>query len=371
MQWRVEMRLPLIDGREVIPVRLIPFITSFQIGPQRVVKLLAHKEGLAWPKLRDEDKFSAYHLPDQGTPARVLPVEWDRVLDDQKVLEAKIRTGESFEDEKYYDWRRATIEGLPAGVFVWRDEFEAAFLSAHSRECLSIIGTERVGSRELNFQPMIEAEFRPIVIEGFEALLTPAVANPASPKPRKTHPLFRNISVTYSDFCYLCHVEDPQDWDPLLSLAIDGIYVRVPDQRLLPREEFRELVKHPTGDLTKPALVFPCTLENMEQFLDFYGIYGCIDPFEMAAFIVESKEGLVDAGGEGKPKKSLKVEQSLLKMVYAMAVGGYRYDPDATRSTVPGDVAEDADSAGVSLDVDTVRRWLREAADLRERKVSD
>jgi hypothetical protein len=53
-----------------------------------------------------------------------------------------------------------------------------------------------------------------------------------------------------------------------------------------------------------------------------------------------------------------------LKVVIGMAVGGYSYDPKAGRSDRPTEIAGDLERAGVPLDVDTVRKWLRESAEL-------
>lgn len=61
---------------------------------------------------------------------------------------------------------------------------------------------------------------------------------------------------------------------------------------------------------------------------------------------------------------STRERESLLKLVIGMAVGGYGYDPTARRSEQITTVADDLALAGVSLDADTVRKWLREAADL-------
>lgn len=55
---------------------------------------------------------------------------------------------------------------------------------------------------------------------------------------------------------------------------------------------------------------------------------------------------------------------SLLKLVIGMAVAAYAYDPKAARSDRPPEIAGDLERAGVPLDVDTVRKWLREAAEL-------
>ena len=58
---------------------------------------------------------------------------------------------------------------------------------------------------------------------------------------------------------------------------------------------------------------------------------------------------------------------SLLKLVIGMAVVAYVYDPKAVRSDKTTEIADDLASAGVPLDVDTVRKWLREAAELLPR----
>jgi hypothetical protein len=56
--------------------------------------------------------------------------------------------------------------------------------------------------------------------------------------------------------------------------------------------------------------------------------------------------------------------QSLLKMVIAMAIEGYGFNPEDGRSPIPGEIARDVQKAGLSIDSDTVRRWLRQAAEL-------
>jgi hypothetical protein len=56
--------------------------------------------------------------------------------------------------------------------------------------------------------------------------------------------------------------------------------------------------------------------------------------------------------------------ESLLKMIIGMAVGGYGFDPKASRSTQATEIAGDLEKAGVGLDADTVRKWLRQATDL-------
>jgi hypothetical protein len=58
-----------------------------------------------------------------------------------------------------------------------------------------------------------------------------------------------------------------------------------------------------------------------------------------------------------------KERESLLKMIIGMARGGYAYDPKLSRSIVPQEIANDLAKHGISMDVDTVRKWLRQAAE--------
>ena len=56
--------------------------------------------------------------------------------------------------------------------------------------------------------------------------------------------------------------------------------------------------------------------------------------------------------------------ESLLKMIIGMAIKGYAYDPKSTRNTTAQEIAGDLQVNGLSLDVDTVRKYLVEARGL-------
>lgn len=55
---------------------------------------------------------------------------------------------------------------------------------------------------------------------------------------------------------------------------------------------------------------------------------------------------------------------SLLKLVIGMAVKGYAFDPKATRSKAATEIRSDLEQLGLSLSDDTIRKYLREGADL-------
>lgn len=56
--------------------------------------------------------------------------------------------------------------------------------------------------------------------------------------------------------------------------------------------------------------------------------------------------------------------RSLLKMILAMAVDGYDYSPDVSKSLIPQQIADAVAMNDLSIDVDTVRKWLKEAVKL-------
>jgi hypothetical protein len=67
--------------------------------------------------------------------------------------------------------------------------------------------------------------------------------------------------------------------------------------------------------------------------------------------------------GEVTDKPLLTTERNtLLKLVIGMAVNGYAHDPSASKSTAPKEIADDLAQLGISMDSDTVRKYLKEAA---------
>ena len=54
---------------------------------------------------------------------------------------------------------------------------------------------------------------------------------------------------------------------------------------------------------------------------------------------------------------------NLLKLVIGMAVKGYSHDPAAKKNTTPREIADDLAELGISITDDTVRKYLKEAAD--------
>jgi hypothetical protein len=88
-----------------------------------------------------------------------------------------------------------------------------------------------------------------------------------------------------------------------------------------------------------------------------------------AAAIVQKDKEIARLTAELAAKPSTKdglstVERnSLHKLVIGMAVAAYRFDPAADKSRVIPEIVADLEAVGISLSDDTVRKYLREAAE--------
>lgn len=58
---------------------------------------------------------------------------------------------------------------------------------------------------------------------------------------------------------------------------------------------------------------------------------------------------------------------SVLKLIVGMAIRGYSHDPKAARSSTISEIVSDLEELGIPLDADTVRKWIKEGAELLPR----
>lgn len=164
-----------IDGRQAIPVRAIPYITGWNLQPGTLAAALAHSNDVVYRRL---STMTAYQLVD-GAPTAIFPKDWDAIELQLSALRAQLLTRfpNQEDDENAWQlgrnaWRKESVSHLPAGVFVWRDEFEQCFdkdFSPHSHSLLlEEDERERAGDRELSYTPMLSSEASLITIwEGF------------------------------------------------------------------------------------------------------------------------------------------------------------------------------------------------------------
>jgi len=79
-----------------------------------------------------------------------------------------------------------------------------------------------------------------------------------------------------------------------------------------------------------------------------------------------SSPQFVNPGSDGPDEKPLhtKERESLLKLVIGMATAYHGYDPSADRSEIPGQIVSELDRVGLSIDIGTVRKFLKQGLEL-------
>jgi hypothetical protein len=165
-----------IQDREAIPVRAIPLLTNWEVlSPDELADALAGGEhGYAF-----HDIF-AYRIEDKEVQP-VVQTWWEnfpcRAL---KALGDRIKATEISHETGYQEWRKQSLNELPAGVFVWKDEFESRYLRRYGRDGTTFMTASGNAMSEdeqqrrvaLNFAPFIaEPEIRCLVLEGFGQLI--------------------------------------------------------------------------------------------------------------------------------------------------------------------------------------------------------
>ena len=79
---------------------------------------------------------------------------------------------------------------------------------------------------------------------------------------------------------------------------------------------------------------------------------------QLNSALKEAKETATPETSLGKREREL-----MLKLIAAMAIGGYGHDPKAARSDTVKSIVDDLERAGMTLSDDTVRRYLNDSMD--------
>lgn len=79
-----------------------------------------------------------------------------------------------------------------------------------------------------------------------------------------------------------------------------------------------------------------------------------------------------ETGQESTQKRTVKPlhvkeRETLQKMIIGMAIKGYGHNPEASKNASIQEITDDLASLGISLDADTVRKWIKEAAEILPR----
>lgn len=158
-----------IEGRNAIPVRAIPFLTNWAtMSPDVVADALAgtahHFRGLTSFRIERPVHKTISTTWWENFPCRQL-----------KALSDEIKAKETTHETGYQEWRSRSIPVLPAGVFVWQDEYETRHNYFHGPDGTSYLiegnwlpENEQLTRVALDFDPFIpESHTQLIVMEGF------------------------------------------------------------------------------------------------------------------------------------------------------------------------------------------------------------
>lgn len=149
-----------IEGREAIPVRALAWLTGWHFSAAEVAEALAGD--LDWPQV-----VATYRLEGAAVGLYERRLWTNTHLVDLEHLAAKELDADQ--------WRAACTQALPAGIFVWRSEWEQAYNASPDgpdalrklAECADDL--EDVEARTLNLSPFVPPELAALVKHGFDA----------------------------------------------------------------------------------------------------------------------------------------------------------------------------------------------------------
>ena len=112
----------VIEGREAIPVRAIPLLTNWRfMSPDIVAHVLGGTGGSNVSLFGD---MQSHHI--EAGKVRPMDKDWwsQFPVRELRALSEKIQIDESSHEVGYSEWRKQSLKALPAGVFVWKDEYQ-------------------------------------------------------------------------------------------------------------------------------------------------------------------------------------------------------------------------------------------------------
>jgi hypothetical protein len=159
-----------INGRQALPVRAIPLLTDWRgLSPDQLAQILAGDSD-HWPSF---DGLTAHRLNPDGSTELIPPRRWASwTVRKLKAISEAIKATQVGHETGYQQWRSESLAQLPAGVFVWRDEFEKAYVHEYGPESLrSRFNPETFdpSAYALDFNPQPDPAIAPpqLVMEGF------------------------------------------------------------------------------------------------------------------------------------------------------------------------------------------------------------
>ena len=161
--------LVVIQGREAIPVRAIPFVTNWDLSPRPLVCLL-NDTSSRWPNQGRKMRavwLTAYAQQPVATIRPIAPREWDLVRVALDGLDSHLDASQHDARDGYARWQRHAMEIFPAGCFVWREDLEARVYDPVQKRVFWPEPDE-TGAAELNYSPLLSDESYAMVMAGFQ-----------------------------------------------------------------------------------------------------------------------------------------------------------------------------------------------------------
>lgn len=164
-----------IGGRKAIPVRALPFVAgrrgdaTSRLSPDEVARVAGHQDGFHRAEL-----FATYEVVDDAVRL-VPPSQWGQFIIDFQALSARLDKEQPIYVLGYAQWKDDSIRLLPAGVFVWLDEFQTWYsrtrpLVAEDSPLQDDDGDIKCyqESDDLCFFPVVPRQLCDCIREGFE-----------------------------------------------------------------------------------------------------------------------------------------------------------------------------------------------------------
>ena len=156
-----------IQGREAVPVRAIPLLTNWKFfTPDLVAQVLAGDKAL--------DGFvvgtlQAFHFQDGAVTA--FPKIWWKswAARELRACSETIKSNQPSHEPGYQQWRDESLPMLPAGAFVWKDEFERLHAQNWDRR-FRVFGCVSSGDSEDEQNSPISRNLVTFVEEGLTSL---------------------------------------------------------------------------------------------------------------------------------------------------------------------------------------------------------
>ena len=156
-------------------------------------------------------------------------------------------------------------------------------------------------------------------------------------------------------------------WSILVALCVIAAFVQILSTEI---ESLKNGVKlSPSNAFESDALI--ARVAYLEQCLRDGPVAPQDDNAQLLERIAELERQLAEATAAARQApqqsagKSLSTRErnTLLKLVAGMATAYHGHDPDAKRSGTASEIASDLARIGISIEADTVRKYLREAAE--------